>query len=466
MTKKARTILFLICLALFILTAPTIILYSQGYRVDIDSKKITQTGGLFLKVIPKQVEVFIDGKLKKKTDFFFGSALIENLLPRKYKIEIKKEGYELWEKNLEVKEKEVIEVKNIVLIPKNQNFSILTENAKEFWFSPDEKKIILLEEDKSSSPPSLLLRKSSVSEKTETGWALKLYDLERNVKSHLVDEYSFISTSRYARVIDEKDIYSKGADLLELEFSSDSKEIFLEVGVEEQLKYFTLEIDKVPPVLTERKIASTPEDIVTSQVFNGENYYLDNSGHLFKNPSIAKGEDERKFIDYGEKITEKPFPIKAETEYKLNIFPENIFLWENKTLYLFSPNSKSFEKFFENASLLTISPDNKKLVLISDYEIWILFLKEIANQPQRKAGEQLFLVRLSEKIGDCFWLNSDYLIFNAANKIKIAEIDDRDKTNIVDVAEFESPEIFWNQFDKKLYILSGNNLSQSEKLLP
>ena len=437
MTKRTRTILFLICFALFVLTAPTIIFYSQGYRIDLNpppgGKTITQTGGLFLKIEPKQVEIYLDGKLEKKTDFFFGSALIENLLPRKYKIEIKKEGYEPWEKNLEVKEKEVIEVKNIILIPENPNFSILTEGVKEFWFSPDEKKIIL-------------------SEKTEAGWALKLYDLERNVKSHLIDD---------------KDVYSKGCDLLSLEFSKDSKEIYLNIGMKEQEKNFVLGLDKVPPVLTERKIAPTPEDIATSQVFNGENYYLDNSGHLFKNPRVAKGEDEGEvFVDYGEKITEKPFPIKAETEYKLNILPENIFLRENKTLYLFSPNSKSFEKFFENASPLTISPDNKKLVLISDYEIWILFLKEITSQPQRKAGEQLFLVRLSEKIGDCFWLNSDYLIFNAANKIKIAEIDDRDKINIVDVAEFESPEIFWNQFDKKLYILSGENLSQSEKLLP
>jgi len=434
MTKRTRTILFLICLFLFLLIAPAAVFYSQGYRFDFETKKITQTGGLFLKIEPKQVEIYLNGKLEKKTDFFFGSALIENLLPRKYKIEIKKEGYEPWEKNLEVKEKEVIEVKNIVLIPENPNFSILTENVKEFWFSPDEKKIIL-------------------SEKTEAGWALKLYDLERNVKSHLIDD---------------KDVYSKGADLMGLDFSPDSKEIYLNIGVKEQdsnppaalplvkderaPKNFALKLDKLPPVLTERKITPKTEDIVISQVvFNDENYYLDNSGHLFKN---------------GEKITEKPFPIKAETEYKLNIFPENIFLRENKTLYLFSSNSKSFEKFFENASLLKISPDNKKLVLISDYEIWILFLKETTSQPQRKAREQLFLVRLSEKIGDCFWLNSDYLIFNAANKIKIAEIDDRDKINIVDVAEFESPEIFWNQVDKKLYILSGENLSQSGKLLP
>ena len=261
--------------------------------------------------------------------------------------------------------------------------------------------------------------------------------------------------------------------------------------MKEQEKNFVLGLDKVPPVLTERKITPQTEDIITSQVFNGENYYLDNFGNLFKSSSKAKNGDERKFIDYpsvakGEKLTEKSFPVKAETEYKLNIFPENIFLRENKTLYLFSPNSKSFEKFFENASFLKISPDLKKLLLLSDYEIWILFLKEMVSQPQRKAGEQLFLVRLSEKIGDCFWLNSDYLIFNAANKIKIAEIDDRDKINIVDIAEvdelpfisthrplseeearvFENPEIFWNQFDKKLYILSGGNLFQSGKLLP
>ena len=494
MTERTRTILFLICFALFVLTAPTIIFYSQGYRIDLNpppgGKTITQTGGLFLKTEPKQVEIYLDGKLKKKTDFFFGSALIENLLPRKYKIEVKKEGYEPWEKNLEVKEKEVIEVKNIVLIPENPNFSILTEGIKEFWFSPDGKKIILKE-----NPPA----------GGENGWALKLYDLERNVKSHLIDD---------------KDVYSKGCDLLSLEFSRDSKEIYLNIGLQptlhppasgslkEQEKNFVLGLDKVPPVLTERKITPQTEDIVTSQVFNGENYYLDNSGHLFKSsskakngderkfidyPSAAKGEDEGEaFIDYGEKLTEKSFPVKAETEYKLNIFPDDthpppyIFLRENKTLYLFSPNSKSFEKFFENASFLKISPDLKKLLLLSDYEIWILFLKEIVSQPQRKAGEQLFLVRLSEKIGDCFWLNSDYLIFNAANKIKIAEIDDRDKINIVDIAEvdelpfistlrplseeearvFENPKIFWNQFDKKLYILSGENLSQSGKLLP
>ena len=83
MTKKMRKILFLLCLFLFLLIAPTAILYSQGYRLDFENKKFTQTGGIFLKILPKQVEVYLDGKLRDKTDFFFGSILIEDLLPKK-----------------------------------------------------------------------------------------------------------------------------------------------------------------------------------------------------------------------------------------------------------------------------------------------------------------------------------------------------------------------------------------------
>jgi len=98
MTKKTRTILFLVFLFIFLSAAPAVVLYSQGYRIDFDNKKISRTGGLFLKIEPKQVEIYLDGKLTEKTDFFFGSVLIENLLPKKYEIEIKKPEFATWEK--------------------------------------------------------------------------------------------------------------------------------------------------------------------------------------------------------------------------------------------------------------------------------------------------------------------------------------------------------------------------------
>ena len=99
-------------------------------------------------------------------------------------------------------------------------------------------------------------------------------------------------------------------------------------------------------------------------------------------------------------------------------------------------------------------------------KIWILFLKETDGNLPKMPGDKLFLLRLSEKIDNVFWLNSNYLIFNTGNLIKITEVDERDRINIVDIKEIKNPRIFWNQFDKKLYILSGESLSFSTSLLP
>ncbi|PIP24410.1 MAG: hypothetical protein COS25_00935 [Candidatus Nealsonbacteria bacterium CG02_land_8_20_14_3_00_37_10] len=426
MTKRTRTIIFSVCFLLFILIASSAVLYSQGYRFNLENKKFTQTGGLFFKIVPRQVDIYIDGKLNKRTDFFFGSALVENLLPKKYKIEVKKEKYHSWEKTLEIKEKEVTEAKNIVLFPQDVNFNVLSSQVEQFWFSPDQRKIILKEKEK-------------------LGWALKLYDLDKNIKSYLISG---------------EDFFTKEPQLINLDFSEDSKKIYLEVSVGEEIKYFTLEeFDRAKPLLTERESPSPlVENVVVYQQVGNDIYYLDNSGHLFKN---------------GERITVTPFPIKQETEYALEIFQGFIFLREDNNLYKFNSDLKVFENFFERINSLKVSPDNKKLAYFSDYEIWILFLSDKNEPPQKRAGEKLFLIRLSERIIDVFWINDNYLTFTAGDKIKISEIDDRDRLNIIDVFETKklpqngSPvEMFWNQFDKKLYLLNEEILYGSGALLP
>lgn len=113
MTKKTRTFLFVLCVLAFFVVSPTIILYTQGYRLDSNNWKLTKTGAFYFKVLPKSVDIFVNNKLAKKTDFFFGSTLVENLLPGKYPVEIKKDGYLPWKKNLEAREMNVTEAKKI-----------------------------------------------------------------------------------------------------------------------------------------------------------------------------------------------------------------------------------------------------------------------------------------------------------------------------------------------------------------
>lgn len=421
MKKITRTILFLFFLIVFLLFGPIIVLYSQGYRLDLNppegGKRLIQTGGLFLKIIPRQAEVYINDKFSRRTDLFFGSALIDNLLPRKYKITIRKEGYHSWEKELEIREKEVIEAKNIILFTENPVFDILSRNIENFWLSPNEKRIAIQEKNNPE----------------ENLWSLKIYDLEKNIKSHLLSEEDISQTN--------------SVDLLELEWSNTSNEIYIKTALNEnEEKNFLLNLERIPPFPVERKITLPPENTIASQ----NSYYLDKSGYVFNNE---------------EKLNENPFPIEEKNEYDLKIFQDFIFLKENQSLYLFNRETKSFDFFFEKINDLKISPDNNKLVYFSDSEIWLFFLKNNTSFPQSKAGESIFLLRFSEKIEDIFWLNSDYLIFNSRNNLKIAEIDDRDKINIINFAEFKDLKIFWNQTDKKLYLSTQGELLVSEKLL-
>lgn len=478
MTKKTRVILFYSLMLLFFLVTPAIVFYSQGYRFDFDSKKITQTGAFYFKVLPKNAEVYLDGKLRKKTDFFFGAIFIKNLLPKKYEVEIKKNGFQSWKKVLEIKEKQVIEAKNIILFPENPSFVVLTKETKDIFFSPDEKKIIL---------------KTEITQTTgeKKNWALKLFDLGRNVKSSLIEE---------------KDISKKGVDFLDLKYSSDSKKILIKVGLNEQLKYFLLDLEKTADNLISldflgsniehlsfnsrdpQKIFFTQQTYVTSsqeKIFqislfvadynkktssqeilkdlitygiSKENiFWLSKDGYLFKSDFFGKNQ---------EKLNNEPILLRNETEYRLFVELPVILLKEGEALYFFNQDLKNFTKISDSVNNFSLTQDSKKMVYFNNYEIFILFFEKIYEQLQKEAGGKLFLTRFSEKIGDVFWLNNNYLIFNVGDKIKISEIDDRDKINIFDLGDFPESKIFWSEINKNLYILSKENLFNLEKLLP
>ena len=340
MTKKVKRSLFLLLLTLFLLSAPLTILYSWGYRLDFKEKKITKTGAFYFKVWPKKVQIIINGKPLGKTDFFFGATYIDNILPKSYEVEIKKEGYHSWKKRLEVKESQVTDTKNVVLFEQNPKFLILSQNVEDFFVSPDQSKIILKE---TSVEPVLPSNSFSLNKKKNleiSSFSLKLLELDKNLKSHLIT----------------------GAELKD-----------------KSVKEFVDSFFEIKNTEEKQKI----EQLESEHITDGE-----------------------------------------------------------------------------------ISPDQKKIAYKSNSEIWVLFLKEEFNQPQKRAGEKVLLGRFSETINQYLWLNNYYLVFVIGGKIKIVEIDDRDKINIIDFAEFKEPKLFFNNANKKLYILSQGNLYVSERLVP
>lgn len=131
---------------------------------------------------------------------------------------------------------------------------------------------------------------------------------------------------------------------------------------------------------------------------------------------------------------------------------------EAKHIILFprNPNFALADKMPEIEASAT-SSDKQKVVEVNEYEIRVLFLEK---------EEEVFIARFSKKIGNVFWLTDHYLIFSVGDKIKIAEIDDRDKINIINLATFKEPQIFWESKDKKLYVRSDKQIYLLDNLLP
>lgn len=129
MTKKTRLIILSICAVLFLIITPYILLYSLGYRVDFETKKIVATGGIYVRAMPNPVDVVIDSKITNSTGLFSQAVFVQNLLPTLHALAVKKEGYFDYQKNVQVKEKEVAKLEHIILFKKDIPFEILPENV-------------------------------------------------------------------------------------------------------------------------------------------------------------------------------------------------------------------------------------------------------------------------------------------------------------------------------------------------
>ncbi len=444
MSKRLRTTLFIFFVTAFVIGAPALALYAQGYRInwplEAGKKLIVKTGGLFVKVSPKQIAIYVDGQMEKQTDFFFDSALVTNLLPRLHQVQIKKNGYQTWEKNLEVKEKEVVEAKNVFLFPEpaNIDFPIAEKNIDDFLLSPDKKKIALRYQD-------------------EAGLVIKSYDIAGGITIKLIDQSNFaIKDPKFGgwKWLDEKtlEIWAAGGEIVEA---------------------YSVIIDKTPPQIIKKSgtpnIAATTENATITQELaaaqaGDARYYLANDGSVYKagNSELA-----------AQAIAAK-MNIQPQTEYDLWIFGNYYFVKADTELFVAQKNSANFEKILKGASANPkISPNGQKIAYWSDSEIWILYLENKNDQPTAKAGDKIFIARLSEKITDCDWFNSDYLIFTAGDKIKTAEIDNRDKINFADLAQISKitkqeqnvvARMFMNQNQKTVYLFANNTLYKSEPI--
>ncbi len=120
LTKPIRRFIFLFFVGLFFVISPIIIMYTSGYRYDFQNGLLRETGSINIDIVPTTAEVYLNNvKLKSSIP-----VRLNNLAPGKYIVTIKNTGYLDWQKNIEIKNKETVYIKDIVLLKRNEPTSI------------------------------------------------------------------------------------------------------------------------------------------------------------------------------------------------------------------------------------------------------------------------------------------------------------------------------------------------------
>lgn len=108
-----------IILIAFVLILVVIIAYARGYRVDIQKGTVTSTGIIAISSTPQTAQVYVNGILRGVTDLHL------TLPYGKYSIEVKKEGYTSWKREVILKG-ELVVTADATLFPLNASLTPLT----------------------------------------------------------------------------------------------------------------------------------------------------------------------------------------------------------------------------------------------------------------------------------------------------------------------------------------------------
>jgi len=129
MTRRKRRILFYALTVLFAVAGPLIVAYAVGYAFNFSTAHFDQTGGVFIKSKTSRLSVFLDGAFVKETGLLAGSALLPDILPSTHLVRLEKTGFRSWSKTIAVAPAEVVELRNILLVP--HPVSIATSTKEE-----------------------------------------------------------------------------------------------------------------------------------------------------------------------------------------------------------------------------------------------------------------------------------------------------------------------------------------------
>ncbi len=441
LSRKFRRYIVSGLIILFFVVAVLLILYAQGYRYNSEEKGLEQIGMIMVTYDPTNAISTLDGESAPFDITALGYDRFTDLPIGEYYAKVETDGYHPWEKTLEVNPDVVTWGRYVTLFRTNPDPKNLAEMQKleAFDFSPDREWLCVIGEKDSQ----------------QTVEIISLKDSDENQSFLLKDLSSKILTD---------------SEISEVKFAPDSTNILVTMKDNKQHFIFSRETESTEPVTILENVLPNISEVKWHPTAASTLYALQNED-LYRLPLTSPTSTKRlasKVVSFTpsntgmyfvrlENYENKDSPeislkkmgldgsnpeaisdsIDSAKEYTIanSANGRTALLAGNGNLYFFWEEEGEFqtEKVANDVRSIEWSVDNDKedstdefLLYSNEHEIYTFNpLPRSSETITRYAGE---------KIGNAMWYsgNYKYIIFSLENKIKIIELDSRDRRNVVD----------------------------------
>ena len=140
MILRTRRILYSFFIAIFAIAAPTLVLYTAGFRYDFEYNRVVETGSLVVKSYPEKSSIYINDILQEPQT----PTIINTILPGKINLLVTKDGYHSWEKTINISPRVTAFEETIKLYPKSEPKPIIKTSISNYWWNSKQDKIAYL----------------------------------------------------------------------------------------------------------------------------------------------------------------------------------------------------------------------------------------------------------------------------------------------------------------------------------
>lgn len=394
-----RRVVYLSFIIIFLISAPLIILYAQGYRYNFKRGKIQKTGILIISSLPKKANVYLNEKLIVGEET---PSRLEKLLPADYEIKLAKAGYHPWTKKLQIAENATTFAEDVILWKDTLAVQLASYDIIDYLASSDKTKAAFITADRKIVILDLVNQ--------------KFYDL------YQVDKYANPRILGWSNT-DKKILVKSGNEYLVIE----AERYYLDPLIIKDDNYksikWNLKNDNVLHALNQAGIWSI--DLFTKNkkllwAGSADDFIImDNILYYFY-----------KDIIYQHQLDENKNPIiidgiKCPRCLFLNNDLPKLMLFDSESQELFIIDKNQKNKTIKKEARALSWLNQNTFLFYNNWEIWIY-------ESDKKEPE--LITRLGESIGQALWHPAGrHIIFTSEDKIKVIELDNRELRNVVEL---------------------------------